>query len=87
MALLPTLRKKFASRRPSTDATQAAPWPLDPQLSRRFDEARRQLEHTRRQLELHMPDRKRQTSHDRQAAAKPRAIETLRSTAGQGVGR
>ena len=87
MALLPTLRKKFASRRPSTDATQAAPWPLDPEQSRRLDEATQQLEYTRRQLKLHMPDRKRQASRDRQAAAQPRPIETLRSTAGQGVGR
>jgi hypothetical protein len=87
MALLPSLRKKFASRRPSTDATPAEPWPLDPELRRRLDKATQQLEHTRRRLELHMPDRKRQTSRDRQTAAKPRPIETLRSTAGQRVGR
>jgi hypothetical protein len=34
-----------------------------------------------------MPDRKRQTTHNRQAAAKPRPTATLRSTAGQRVGR
>jgi hypothetical protein len=83
MALLPSLRKKFASRRPSTDATPAERWPLDPELRRRLDKETQQLEHTRRRLELHMPDRTRQ----RLATAKPRPIETLRSAAGQRVGR
>jgi hypothetical protein len=44
------------------------PWPVDPELSRRVIETRKQVGHTRKQLARHvLPDRKRR---DKRAASR-----------------
>ena len=70
MALLRFRRRSPLTRSSSPAPAPPRPWPVDPELARRVTETRGRIEHTRRQLALHvLPDHNRQ--HNR--AANPRA--------------
>jgi hypothetical protein len=88
MTSLPRFRKRFSSKPGPVTPHETRPRPVDPELSRRVGEVRRQIEHTRRQLKLHvLPDRKRQTSRDGEAATEPRPIQGLPPRDGQEGGK
>jgi len=53
--LLSRLRQKLAAMSPGKRThKRPRPWPVDPDLTRRATEARKQIAHTRRQIERHL---------------------------------
>lgn len=89
MASPRSFRKRFAFK-PSPPLTprEPHPWPVDPELSRRVEQTRRQIAHTRRQLKRHvLPDRNRQPLRSVEAATKSRSVQSSPASDGHGGGR
>jgi hypothetical protein len=86
MSPLPSFRRRLAFK--PEPVHEPYPWPVDPELGRRVEQTRQQIEHTRRQLRLHvLPDRKRHTSRGRRAATSPRPVQVLSARDSQGGGK
>jgi hypothetical protein len=69
------LRKNFTVKPPvAKTADPPSPWPVDPELARRADEASKRIARTRRQIERHvLPARRRDRGSGDEARSLARA--------------